>query len=169
MEQNKELPKAVAMIDFAIARTEFLDSFADLEAGVAKMLEKAGAAPSLKEPFSHRLKAFKEIDKVSVVAKCRIGQRNSLAAGIAKILPIRADIVHSRMHVNELDGRPVALFVNAQLAPDQDAPARILTLDRLQQLTKLLAGYLAKLSDLKRPINPASSPPQPLPDVAGGP
>jgi hypothetical protein len=169
MEEPIDLPNVIAATDFVIARSQFLDRFADLEAGISAALQKAGTPPNLKEPFGHRLKAFKEIEKVSVIAKCRIGQRNDLVEAISKILPIRADIVHSRMQVSALEGVPVALFVNSQFAADPDAPVRLLTLERLQVHIASLSRFLERLQEMKRPVTPASSPPPPSPGATAGP
>lgn len=155
--------------DFVRARNAFLDRFADLESAISKLLVQSGSIPSLNEPFGNRLKAFRDLENATLIAKCRIAQRNQIADGIAKILPIRNDLVHSRMHVTDLGGVPVALFVNSQLTHDPDAPARILTNVRLDQLSQKMAQFAEKIGTLRQPISKPSSPPPPSPGAASGP
>ncbi|WP_296676163.1 hypothetical protein [Novosphingobium sp.] len=169
MEEREFLAESTALIEFALARNDFLDHFADVEGAICKILQKNGTPQINKEPFGNRLKAFREVQNTTLVAKCRISQRNQLADSLAKILPLRADIVHSRMHIAQLDGMPVALFVNSLLTHDPDAPARILSLQRIKQLSAKLVNHAKTLDLLRKPINPASSPPPPSPGVAVGP
>lgn len=169
MEQMDILEQTTNEHDFALARCAFLDRFADIEALICRILSQDGSLPASREPFGNRLKIFAQVSKPNLIAKCRIGHRNSIVDAISKILPIRADLVHSRMHVAKLDSVPVALFINSQLAHDPDAPARILSLERIKQLTASLDKQAKAIETLKKPVNQASSPPPPSPGEAGDP
>lgn len=166
MELSETLSRSTTLVDFSLARSDFLDSFADLEAAIWVKLEKSGMSPIAREPFGNRLKAFRELPSGSQIAKCRINQRNQLADAVAKILPIRADLVHGRMRIAILDGEAVAMFTNATLAGDEDAPVRILTLARMRSISERLQRHTQTVGLLSKPVNPPSSPPPPSQDAA---
>lgn len=169
MDLSETFSRSTAQLDFALARSDFLDSFADLEAAIWVVLDKSGTMLTAKEPFGNRVKSFRELQSGTQLAKCRVNQKNQIADALLRLLPIRADLVHSRMQISVWDGEPVAIFTNAALADDPDALKRIMKLARLKTLTEKLRHYSEVTRSLRKPINPASSPQPPSPDEAGDP
>ncbi|MFZ5744170.1 MAG: hypothetical protein ACOY7T_06780 [Pseudomonadota bacterium] len=156
MEQAANLNAKATSVDFALARSDFLDAFSAVESSICRILERAGIGCKSNEPFGNRLLAFGQIEKADLLAPSRIGQRNNLVRGVGKILPIRADVVHSAMRVDRLGEEAVAIFVNAQVAHDPDAPMRVLSLDRFRKHTSKLEDYAKQLEVLNKPTSPAS-------------
>lgn len=163
-----KVAQAQPALDFALLRSDLLDAFSDLESEVSMILRSAGIAPS-NEPFGNRLQKLKEADKIPRIARANRPARDQIVDSLAELLPIRADIVHSRMRLARLDDEPVALFINAQEAGTDYAPARVLTLTQMRQLVTLVNRLGKRIRDLGRTVNPASSPPPPLPGAAGDP
>lgn len=154
--------------DFTFARCGVLDHFARLESDIARVLLSCGKAPS-GEPFGQRLKAFRTADKTPLIAKTNLPLRDQIADSIAELLPIRADVVHAEMRLGTLQGKPVAIFVNAQHVNDMLPLARVISLDDFAAIKRKIIAIREKIVTLGRKISPASSPPPPLPGAAGDP
>lgn len=163
-----KMTEANEPLEFVTLRSAFLDAFSDLETEVITILKSAGISSS-NEPFGNRVQKLREADKTPRIAKANLGVRDQITDGITELLPIRADIVHSRMRIGILDGQPVALFINSKEASNSDALTRILTLKRMQGLVALVERLVKRISDLGRTANPASSLPPPSPGVTGDP
>ena len=160
-------PATCGATEMLIVRNDFLDAFADLESAVVRVLRSCGV-PAKGEPLSHKLKAFRTAEKTPLIAKSNLSQRDQIADDIAALLPIRADVVHSRMQLCTIDGQTAAIFVNGQESGLLFPPARVLNLSDMRQLVAMTHRLVERIAGLKR-INPASSPLPPSPDAAGGP
>lgn len=154
-----ELPRA----ELAQARSDVLDAFASLEAMVCKMLRAAEKQLPNAAQFSARLEAFKKLEGISQIAKANLQKRDRLVAEISALLPVRADIVHSRLKACQIDGLPAAIFVNSQNQSDSYPQCRILTLDAMRRMVEAILRYAKDISELGRVINPPSLPQQPSP------
>ena len=150
-----------------LARSHFLDAFADVEAEIIRFLNQAGQFKS-GTPFGSRIEAFRKLEGISRIAKANHTKRDKVADEIAALRPVRADIVHSRMQVRLMDNTAYALFVNAQNRHESYPSCRILNLADLETITRKLSEYLMDLNNLGR-VNPPSSPQPPLPGAAGDP
>lgn len=149
-------------IDFVLARNDFLDCFAELEAVIGRILKSCGQSVS-NEPFGNRLKAFRLAEKTTLIAKANLAHRDHIADAIAELLPIRADVVHSTMRLATFDSRTVALFVNAQQAYSQCPQARIIDLSQLRALAREMRDLRKRVSELAKRANPTPSPSGPTP------
>jgi hypothetical protein len=158
---------ALTGVELVLARSDFLDAFAGLESAVCKVLRSAGQNPK-GEPFSQRVKAFKSTEKTTLIAKQNHPKRDQIADEIAALLQLRADIVHSRMNLQTIDGELCACFINVQEAGTLYPPQRILKLEDLKKLGRMALRLEERIAQLGR-VNPPSSPPPPLPGAAGGP
>ena len=154
-------------VELYLLRSDFLDACANLEAAVCRILRSCGDARST-EPFGHRVQAFRKAEKTNLIAKANFGQRDQIADAIAELLPVRADIVHSAMKISLLDGQTTALFTNARTASDDYPVVRLLKAQDFRELIRRVANLTARTGTLGR-VSPASSPPPPSPDAAGGP
>ncbi|MDE2411567.1 MAG: hypothetical protein KGM18_07310 [Sphingomonadales bacterium] len=154
-------------IEFLIARNDFIDAFADLEVAVCRVLRSTGQNPK-SEPFGQRVKTFREAEKTHLIAKANYGARNQIADEIFAILPVRADIVHSRMNTHRIDGQLAAVLTNVQDAGAEFPTARILTLAQFKQLVSRITQFTQRIAALGK-INPASLPQPPSPGAAGDP
>ena len=160
--------EAISNLELAAARSAMLDAFGDLEARICKFLKDAKQAPKA-QPLGAKVEAFKSLPSMPQIAKANMTKRDSLAEEIAALLPIRADVVHSRMTLHNIDGKQAAIFVNSQNRSDAYPPCRILTESDLCRITKEILHIVSELGNLGRVVNPASSPPPPSPGAAGAP
>jgi hypothetical protein len=149
-----DLARQSAQVELAQARSDFLDSFADLEAKVAGFLRLAGKLVN-GEPLSARIKGFRAIDGIAAIAKANNAKRDSIADQIAELLAIRADIVHSRLVTCIIDDIPTAKLINAQSRHEKYPSCRLLSQTDLQQLRKSVETLKTQMEELGR-INPAS-------------
>jgi hypothetical protein len=149
-------------------RSEFLDGFADLEAGVMEFLRKLGKQTKDGGGFAQRLKAFKELQQSSQLPTKNLARRDSIHEEIVDILRLRADLVHSRMEAIKVDGVVKARFVNVMDQHEKIPPCRILSQDDFISLAQQLKRLKSQISSL-HPVNPASSPQPPSPGAAGDP
>ena len=162
---RSDLPEA---LEIKALRSDILDAFADLECLIYSFLKDSkivSKAPHL----GARLEAFKTIDGISRIAKANYTKRDRLADDISALLPIRADIVHSRIKTCVIDGASAARFVNSQNACVDYPPNRILMADELREICYRIKCIVAELGTLGRVTSPAPSLPPPSPAAAGGP
>lgn len=150
------------------ARSELLDAFADLEAAICVFIKDAKLAPKAQH-LGARIEAFKAIDGIPRIAKANYSTRDKLASEVAALLPVRADIVHSRMRPCLVDGAPAAKFINSMQELEDFPLCRILTVDELRTMASKVLRIVTQLSQLGRVSNPASLPPPPSQDAAGDP
>jgi len=155
-------------LDFAILRNDFLDAFSDLETEVTRILSSCGISAS-NEAFGLRLQKFREVSKTSLIANTNYGTRDRVADDIAKLLSLRADIIHSRMLVRLIASEPSARFVNSQDAHSKHPPGRELSLAEMRTLVSTVCNLADQIKDLRRKANPASSPPPPSPAATADP
>jgi len=168
MEHSKIIEQAgIDRYDMALARNDLLDAFADLEMTISRILRSCGIAPS-NEPFGNRMKAFRSAEKTNLIAKANLGQRDQIADEIAMLLPIRADIVHSRLRASRVEGHVVCYFINSQEASSDYPSGRLLSIAQIQSLIERVIKLTERVGKLKL-INPASSPPPPSPGAASAP
>ena len=161
-------PEQLGEFELKALRSEILDAFADLESLICSFLKDARLS-SKASHFGARVEAFKMIEGITRIAKANYSKRDRLAEDIAGLLPIRADIVHSRMRICVIDGFPAAIFVNSQNKSEAFPPRRILTADELGTMCSKILHIVAELGTLQRVSNPASSPPPPSPAAATAP
>jgi hypothetical protein len=141
-------------LDFAILRNDFLDAFSDLETEVTRILCSCGVAAS-NEAFGLRLQKFREVSKTSLIANANYVSRDRVADDIAKLLSLRADIIHSRMLVRLVANEPSARFVNSQDAHSKHPSGRELSLAEMQTLVSSIRNLADQIKDLRRKANPA--------------
>ncbi len=153
--------------ELLLARSDFLDAFADLEIAVTRILRSCGTVTK-GEPFSQKVKAFKTAEKTTLIAKSNHAMRDQIADEIFGLLQIRADIVHSRMTIRIIDGKVAASFLNVQEAGALFPPCRILIHSEIKQLIEMTNRLTQRIRALNR-ASPASSPPPPSPGAAGAP
>lgn len=145
-----------------VARSDFIDAFAELEEIVSRILRSAGHAPK-GEPFCQRIKTFRGLDKTPLIAKQNFGARNQLADAILALLPVRADIVHSRLDVRTIDGVAAAMLTNAHESGTEYPTCRVLTATQFHELTARIVRYTQRIAALGKtkpetPSAPVSSP-----------
>jgi hypothetical protein len=150
-----------AETDVALARSELLDAFSDLEARISGLL-KVGKADVKCQHLGAKVELFRKLQGISHP------KRDQLAGTTADLLPLRADIVHSRMQIRTIDGTATGIFVNSQNQNEVHPLCRLLTAEDLRQFIRKLAQLTDELGKLGR-VSPASSPPPPSPDAADGP
>ena len=84
-------------LEWLQARNDILDAFADLEARVAFILKRAGKLPPKGQCLGQRIEIFRTVKANSEIATANLVKRDTLANSISELLPVRADIVHSKM------------------------------------------------------------------------
>ncbi len=154
--------------DMALARNDLLDAFADLEMIISKILRSCGVSPG-NEPFGNRIKTFRTAEKTTLIAKANLPQRDQIADEIAALLPVRADIVHSRLRACRVEGHVVSYFINSQEASSDYPSGRLLSLTQINSLIEKVDKLTERVGGLNRATNPPSSPPPPSQGATGGP
>ena len=160
--------KSLATLEWLQARNDILDAFADLETRIAFILKRAKNLPPKGQCLGQRLEIFRTVKANSEIAAANLARRDTLVNSIAELLPVRADIVHSRMKIHLIDGSPVGIFVNSHDANEKFPQNRLLTLAEMRCLVNSVQELTESLSKLSKP-NPPSSPPPPSPGAAAGP
>ena len=153
--------------ELLLARSDFLDAFADLEAAVTRILRSCGTVTK-GEPFSQKVKALRTADKTTLIAKSNHAQRDQIADEIFALLQIRADIVHSRMTMRIVDGKVAASFLNVHETGAPFPPCRLLFHSEIKQLIEMTNRLTQRIRALNR-SNPASWPPPPSPGAKAAP
>lgn len=160
--------ESVSNFELIVARSAMLDAFGDLEARICCFLKDAKQLPK-SQPLRSKIEAFKSLPGMPQLAKANLAKRDTLADEISQLLPIRADVVHSRMTRHDIDGKQAAIFVNSQNRSDAYPPCRILTEGDMRRITKDVLRIVTELGNLGRVVNPASSPQPPSPGAKGDP
>ena len=146
---------------FHQARSRLIDAYAKFETKLIKTLHRAGK-PIKGDTVATKLRTVRDA-----------ATENSLAAvagsldELVKLIALRADIVHSEMVLQDIDGERFACFRNArESVNDVQKTIRI-----AYKYLKSSAGEIDKLSSALDELKfiPASSPPLPSPGAAGGP
>jgi len=157
-----------AEAEVALARSDLLDAFSDLEARVTRFIAQ-GKLGTKGQHFGAKMLLFGNLEGIGLIAKTNYAKRDQLADKIISLLPLRADIVHSHMKLAKVDGIVTGVFVNSQCSDEAHPPCRLMTANDLRQFTRNLSKLAGELDNLKRAISLASSPPQPSPGAKGAP
>lgn len=118
-----------------LLRGDFLDAFARLEMAVMGYIGKTDVKASPGQPFSQKLE---------LLHKARERFRNPKRldvriAAIRPLLPVRADIVHSKLEVAILfDGRTTSVKLFFQNASNALKPPMLIDFDELVAMTRRL-------------------------------
>jgi hypothetical protein len=156
-----------AFEEFAVARSEWLNTFSDLEVAILCCTSRIGLiCDARKTPLAVRLGNLKNAPASPRLSKASTDELKTLASSCEKLLTIRAAIVHSRMRYGTSDGTPAAFFQNALDAAEYQPVYTVLKLEDFERMRRDLA-QLASRFDTVSP-NP-SAPPRPKPAAAAGP
>jgi len=151
-----------------IARSRYLDAFAGLEMALAEVL-RAGGETLLAVPMGQRLAKLRTLPANPKITKANVAKVPALADKLAIATTIRADIVHARATAHIIDGTLTFRLVNPLNAHEQPPLCRLLTRIDLERLTRQANALTDEIRALRRNVSPASSPPPPSQDAAGGP
>jgi hypothetical protein len=164
-----DVERCAARSDFCHARSDVLDAFADLESYVSAMLRLAGKSVSKGQCLGQRMQVLRGLEASSQLAKSNFAMRDRIVDEISDLLPVRADIVHSRMGECSIDGQKAAVFMNSHDSAEPFPMPRFMTIADLKRLAAIIQKQTEKLKTLNRNPNQPSSPPPPLPGAATGP
>ena len=150
---------------FHVERSKLLDAFARLESAVVTFIHlNGGDVGCPTKPLGQKLELLAKLKAGPKLSKVR---KSEIEAAIKLFVPhlsVRADIVHSALHVVSLEEN-VAVYRNATEANSQYPSARTLTLDQHRKLAHEAEKLATELA--KKPNPPL--PPQPSPGAATGP
>jgi hypothetical protein len=96
---------------FAMARSDWLDAFADLETGIAKCFARHCAGKN-KKNLSHRLDDLAALEAGPNLSCHQQGRLGALVVQCREAMLLRGTLVHSQMRIGLIDEVTVALFVN---------------------------------------------------------
>jgi hypothetical protein len=161
-------PIAVEADDLHIARSRYLDAFAGLETALTEVL-RAGGETSLAISMGQRLAKLRALAPNRMLTKANVGKVSALADKLAEAATIRADIVHGLVTAHVIDGTPTFRLVNPLNAHEKPPLCRLVTRVDLERLARQASALTEEIRALRRNVSPASSPPPPSPDAAGGP
>jgi hypothetical protein len=183
----------VQLGSFHRMRSELLDSFADIEKSLIVYVSKNQPRGfCVTAPLGHKIEAAKQVPAGPQRSKDLKVKADQELAKLTELLPLRADIVHSRMEVAvTCSSDLIAIFRNAKDERLGNPEALVFNhgdlmrlVDRTKAMAKSLSEALAaqnaapkaraqvivqavtkpKSQPQKKP-NPASSPPRPTPDA----
>ena len=153
-------------IDFYAARSAVLDSFSDVEASLAILWRSTGDVKfTANQSLGQKLEAFKKIALSSSYSKEAQKVALNQLDKLALLLEVRADIVHSKIHILQCYPETYAKFCNSNAANERFPKIRLLSLCDLREIS-LVTAYIAKRLAALVKTNPPS-PPQPLPGATG--
>ena len=152
--------------DFHIARSVFLDAFAELEVSVGRLLATSATFKSSeKKSFGHRVQDLRDLKPCPKISKEKCAKIADKVARIHPLLSIRSDIVHSQTVIANIDGIIHAKICNNLMSLEARPYVRLLRIEDFKAYTgeaRKIANELAQL------LNPPSSPPRPKPAATGG-
>jgi hypothetical protein len=157
----------VKLEKFQRARGRFLDKFAEIEQSVIVLLKLSGAKCG-NDSLGQKVESLRNFIAQLKCLKPQFSVALEALDDLEQILPLRNDIVHSRLALAIVDGASHALFRNTRFIQDRAPPVRLLSLKDFKHLEETLTGITTRLS-VPTEINPASSPPQPSPGAATAP
>lgn len=152
-----------AEFDLAIARSQFLDAYADLEDGVRALLMRLGIAPL--PMLGQNLDMLAKTKPAPQYSKAHQKAVQEILLRIKPLQETRCDIVHARMKIVVMENKRYACFANPQKCQRHAINA---TLISKPQFDAMIAS-LQKITKELLPTNPASSPRTPLPGATDGP
>jgi hypothetical protein len=98
---------------FAHARSDWVDSFARLEATVLKCGDRFSAQRAPRGmPFSQRLARMAASTPSTICSRATLEKLQKLIRECETLLPLRATLVHSVMQIGQLGDTDIALFRN---------------------------------------------------------
>jgi hypothetical protein len=186
----------VQLDNFYRLRSELLDSFSDIERSLLVHLSKnTEKGCCITAPLGHKIEAAKKVAAGPQRSKELKMKADIELSKLALLLPLRADIVHSRMEVAVTSSsRLVAIFRNAKDAKFEHPEALVFEREDLAEFvdrTKTMGKTLDKALTARNTAtqskatavvqttpklqnqpqgksNPAASPPRPSPDATTG-
>ena len=159
-------PKHTTKEQLHIARSMFLDGFANAERAVISLHGRIGSK-NAKMQLSQRLEALGKVKAGPTFSKAKANTLAEALGRLATLNDVRNDVVHSRMSVAPVDGETRAIFINSNCCSNEFPVGRLVTFEQFNKLAKELAEIAKSLADLT--LSPASSPPPPLPVAAADP
>jgi len=150
-------------------RCRILDAFAELEREVCDhlLMHQKSAVRCASRPLGQKLKDLAALKASPTLPKKTKSELERFASELTPLLEVRADIVHAKRRGINFDGQPAALYLNASQADEAYPKARIMTLEKHDELIKEINQRTKALSALKP--TPPPSPPRPAPAAAAGP
>ena len=165
-------PFPISLDVFHRERSRCVDAFATVELVVNYLLAISGTKCG-GEPLGQRIVNLREAKPSSGYSKARKKTVDEALKLLDAWLPLRADLVHGRLQLAELDGEVHACFANARQAALPGKQLRMFELADLRMATQRVTAIATKLQSEPKaaepPINPASSPPPPSRAAADGP
>jgi len=150
---------------FSVRRSQFIDTFARMEAGISRIIACNDPQFDPKLPFGNKLKALGQLKANNRLSKKAIDRFVTVPADVATFARIRNDLCHGIMTVVYRNDEAVAAFQNAADYAVSFPQYTSLSVDELESGRRRL---LQIANELKTVANPPS-PPQPLPVAASGP
>ena len=148
---------------FHVERSKFIDSFCLAEAQILAATKRFGV--KTQSLTGANIEMLRKVAPSPKVAKSTSSALQDCLDRFAPLLATRCDVVHGQMRLETIGGDTCAIFINPQLQSEIGLVARILSITEIGQLRAQLLQIAKELSLL----SPASSPPKPSPDAAGGP
>jgi hypothetical protein len=146
----------VRIINFYRMRSDMLDSFADIEqtlmAYVAQTNQKSCCITA---PLGQKIEAAKKVPAGPRRSKDLKAKADAELSKLAELLPIRADMVHSRMELAvTISSQFLAIFKNAKDETSTHADALVFNDDEFEKFVtevKSLAEILAEALSAQNP------------------
>ena len=150
----------LGMAAFYRSRSEMLDSFADIEqALLAYVLKSDQKGFCITAPLGHKIEAAKKIPAGPRRSKDLKVQADNELSNLMELLPLRADIVHSRMEIAVTTaGKFIAIFQNSKDVTTHHPEALVFSHDELQRLVSKVIALQRSLTKALAAENPQPKP-----------
>ena len=144
MNAVSPIKPAVGVDAFHRERSRCVDAFALAEAHIAAILTRGGEKCS-SEPLGAKLEHLRKLKTSPNYSAANKKRVDELLVAISALLPVRADIVHSRLVLVEIEGVKHAQFLNAVESAQPFPTVRLLTFDQMRDLTRRVDELAGKL------------------------
>jgi hypothetical protein len=160
-------PSKPSLEDWHIARSKLVDAFASLESALGKLLALA-KVKSQGETLGQKIEKLRKAKAGPQYSKAHLKKVESLLPDVEALLDVRNAVVHAPLKLAQIDKKIEVAFVNPKCSQPGRRTAILIDYDEFAKLTRE-TSILAQALLAPVPANPASSPPSPSRDAAGGP
>jgi len=135
-----------------LERSRCINAFVEVEKAVVMLSEKLCPGHNC-ELLSQKIRRIRDVPASSIYSKEQRKQLHTALDEVETLQPIRNDIVHGALAVLTDGELPHAAFINVRQVDKLAPVARLLTLNQLQDVTKMVCILARRLENaLVRPV-----------------
>lgn len=140
------MAELISIEQLHVARSKFIDAFASIEHAITNLLSQNGVKIG-QEMLGQKIELLRNAKPSSRYSKTRRAEIHEQLKELVPYLGIRADIVHGKLNMVELDGHICAFFINSRNINDLSQTCRVIRSDEFESLARQLDRIAAKLRE----------------------